>query len=147
MTPSFFSSVRISTVTFFCCFAAEALTMVLMELAIRPSRPITLPASSGAVRTSIMVMESPWVSLTLTASGLSTSDLTIYSTSSFMAMPPWQELRQQHFRQGQPGLPWLYVLGAQLNQSAALIRPYQKGSGLFQSAWRLFSARRRLYRL
>ena len=71
-----FSQSMISTVTFSPVRCATDLMIVRISLAIRPWRPITLPMSSGATRSSSTVT-SPGISVTVTASGCSTRFLAI----------------------------------------------------------------------
>src|SRR5574340_146764 len=56
---------------------------VRIDLAVRPWRPITLPRSSGATRSSNTVICSPSMALTATSSGRSTRALAMASTNSF----------------------------------------------------------------
>ena len=74
----------ISTTTFLFSLIAAAFTTVLIALAILPCFPITFPISSGDTFSSNMIDSSPKISFTWTSSGLSTSDLAIISTNSFI---------------------------------------------------------------
>src|SRR5687768_8847679 len=58
--------------------------MLRSALATRPSRPITLPVSSGATLSSTTVVRPASRCRTSTASGSSTSERAMYSTSGFM---------------------------------------------------------------
>ena len=57
------------------------LTIVLIELAMRPFFPITLPRSSGCVSTLIIMALPSGLDVIFTSSGCSTSCETMYSTS------------------------------------------------------------------
>src|SRR5258706_394100 len=60
--------------------------MVRIDWAVRPSRPMTLPTSSFATRSSMSRLCSPSISVTSTAPGSSTRAFAIVSISSFNAM-------------------------------------------------------------
>jgi len=61
--------------------AEMTLRSVRRAFATLPFRPITLPMSSSATRSSMTVAPASWLTVTSTCSGWSTSDLATYSTS------------------------------------------------------------------
>src|SRR5262249_55167107 len=63
-----------------------AVRMVRIDCAVRPSRPMTLPTSSLATRSSMSRLCSPSISVTSTESGSSTRALAMVSINSFNAM-------------------------------------------------------------
>src|SRR6266567_404764 len=63
-----------------------AVKIVRIDWAVRPSRPMTLPTSSLATRSSMRRLCSPSISVTSTESGSSTRALAMVSISSFNAI-------------------------------------------------------------
>ena len=74
----------ISTMYFLFSRMEAAFTTVRIAFAMRPCLPMTLPMSSGATVSSMIVAWSPCFSTTFTSSGLSTRLIAMYLTSSPM---------------------------------------------------------------
>ncbi len=77
---------RISKTDLFFIFVEAALSIVLMARAVRPCLPIIFPISSLATASSITEVCAPSISLTLTASGSSTSAFAMHSIKSFTSL-------------------------------------------------------------
>ena len=85
-SPSLKNYSKISRTDLFFILVEAAPRIVLIALAVLPCLPIILPKSSLATLSSITEVCSPSISVTLTSSGLSTSNFAMYSMSSFISV-------------------------------------------------------------